>query len=189
MKLKRILTIVLLVFVVGSLAYMVGRERGTEPDQNEVSVNPIGTSKEKPATPNEPVVVQENDQSILTNIETEAPKQDSQLIVYYLHGDMRCPTCHKLETYAKEALDTYFADEVASKDIVWKVINVDKPENRHFVQDYRLVTKSVVLSEITDGKENRWKNLDLIWQKVGDKGSYLQYIRDSILKFLQDTES
>jgi len=98
-------------------------------------------------------------------------------------------TCHKLETYAKEALDAYFADEIASKKIVWKVVNVDRTENSHFIQDYKLVTKSAVLSEVVDGKEVGWKNLNQIWQKVRNKDIYMRYIRESILKVLEGKDS
>ncbi|MHC4076762.1 MAG: nitrophenyl compound nitroreductase subunit ArsF family protein, partial [Planctomycetota bacterium] len=127
--------------------------------------------------------------SSIAKTQTEDIQQDNQLIVYYFHGDQRCATCHKLETYAKEALDTYFADKIASKKIVWKVVNVDRTENSHFIQDYKLVTKSVVLSEVAHGKEVGWKNLDQIWQKVGNKESYLQYVCDSIWNFLENTDS
>ena len=190
MKIKQILTIVLLVFVVGSLAYMVSREREQKPEfpQSEASDSFVIAPQEQPGVEDEPVTAIQSGQNYSTNIKTNNAEQSSQLIVYYFHGDMRCPTCHKLETYAKEVLDTYFADELASKALVWKMVNVDKPENRHFIQDYKLVTKSVVLSEVADGKEVEWKNLDQIWQKVRDKGSYLQYIRDSILKFLEGTK-
>ena len=190
MKIKQILTIVLLVFVVGSLAYMVSREREQKPEspQSETSDNSANVPQEQPATEDGAVTAKESGQNYSTNTKANNAEQSPQLVVYYFHGDVRCPTCHKLEVYAKEALDTYFADEIASKALVWKMVNVDKPENRHFIQDYKLVTKSVVLSEVADGKEVEWKNLDQIWQKVRDKDSYLRYIQDSILKFLESTQ-
>ena len=187
MKIKQILTIILLVFVVGSVAYMIAREQKTESPQ--IPENPASAPQEQPATLGEPVIAQQNEHSSSTNAGAEDATQNTQLTVYYFHGDMRCPTCHKLETYAKEALHTYFADEIASKKIVWKVVNVDRSENSHFIQDYKLVTKSVVLSEVMDDKEVRWKNLDQIWQRVRDKHSYLQYIRESILKSLEGKDS
>ncbi len=188
MKLKQVFAIVLIAFVISSLAYMVGREQKTESPQSKTSDNLVIAPQEQPVVEDEPATAIQSGQNYSANIKPENAKQGAQLIVYYFHGDMRCPTCHKLETYAKEALDTYFANELASKDIVWKVVNVDKPENRHFIQDYKLVTKSVVLSEIEDDKEIEWKNIDQIWQKVGDKDSYLQYMRQSILNFLKGTE-
>ena len=165
MNIKKIFTVALLLFVAGSIGYMIVNEKKTGTVASEEQIEPVSKT------------------------ESEDVQQDNQLIVYYFHGDQRCPTCHKLETYAKEALDVYFADEVASKNIVWKTVNVDKTENSHFVRDYKLVTKSVVLSEVANGKEVGWKNLDQIWQKVGDKDGYLQYIRESILNGLEGKDS
>lgn len=155
---KKIITAALLIFVAGSVGCMVARENktGSAPLQNALS-----PPSQPQAEPNQ------------------------QLIVYYFHGNMRCPTCHKLENYAREALETFFAEQLANKEILWKVVNVDTPGNEHFVKDYSLVTKSVVLSDVVDGKEVSWKNLDQIWTKVGDKNSYLEYIRDSVTKFLE----
>ena len=165
MNITKIFTVVLLLFVAGSIGYMIVNEKKTGTVASEEQIEPVSKT------------------------ENEDVQQDNQLIVYYFYGDKRCPTCHKLETYAKEALDVYFADEIASKNIVWKIVNIDKTENSHFIRDYKLITKSVVLSEVANGKEVGWKNLDQIWQRVRDKDSYLQYIRDSILKGLKDTNS
>jgi hypothetical protein len=171
MKPKRILAVVLLVFVVASLAYMVGKGQKSESVSGEDA--------------NSSTSIEESRSSSINEQDANA-QRDTRLVVYYFHGDMRCMTCYRLETYAKEALDTYFTDKLASEDIVWKVVNVDKPENRHFIQDYKLVTKSVVISETVNGKEIRWKNLEQIWQLVRNKESYLNYIRGSISAFLEE---
>lgn len=183
MNSKKIFTVALLLFVASSVGYMIVNEKKPKTLVSEERVEPVSknaaSEQEDVETNTEQIMP-----SSIAKTQSENIQQDSQLIVYYFHGDQRCPTCHKLETYAKEALDAYFANEIASKKIVWKVVNVDKTENSHFVQDYQLVTKSVVLSEVANGKEVGWKNLDQIWQRVGDKESYLQYIRDSITKGL-----
>ena len=181
MNIKKIFTVVLLLFVAGSIGYMIVNEKKAETLASEERVEPVSKNVK---TNTEQIMP-----SSIAKTQSEDVQQDNQLIVYYFHGDQRCPTCHKLETYAKEALDAYFADEIASKKIVWRVVNVDRTENSHFVQDYKLVTKSVVLSEVANGKEVGWKNLDQIWQKVRDKDSYLQYIRESILNGLEDEDS
>jgi len=165
MKLKQILTIVLIVFVAGSLAYMVAKETTAKPSTSETADN------------------------VIPDEEKANVKLDDRIIVYYFHGDVRCETCHKLETYAKETLDTYFADELAAGKIVWQVVNVEQPQNEHFIGDYKLITKSIVLSKVAQGKEVKWENLDRIWQEVGNKQNYLEYVHDSILKFMEDTKS
>ena len=162
MKLKQIFAIALIAFVFTSLAYMAAKETKVKPATNTTEDNSIPVEKKKDDTP------------------------AAQVIVYYFHGDVRCETCRKLEAYAKETLDTFFAGELTSGKIAWQVVNVEQPQNEHFIQDYKLITKSIVLSEVTDGKELEWKNMDRIWQEVGNKQDYLDYIRDGIAKFMED---
>ena len=61
--------------------------------------------------------------------------------------------------YSEEAIRGGFADELASGRLAWRVVNIDEPENKHFVQDFELVTKSLVLVEYQDGKVTRCENL------------------------------
>jgi len=187
MKPKQLLTVLLLVFATASIAYMIAREYTTANSTTQEQAKAISAPRKTPPTENIPVAAGENIRGKVVGDETENDNRRTQFVVYYFHGDVRCPTCHKLENYAKEALDTYFPEELASKTILWKPVNVDKPQNSHFVEDYKLVTKSVVLCEIRDGKQHNRKNLDQIWQKIRDKESYLQYIHQSILRFLEES--
>ena len=105
---------------------------------------------------------------------------------YYFHGTFRCPTCKKLEQYAKEVIESDFKDALASGKLSFKVVNVESKGNEHYAKDYQLYTKSVVLSLSKDGKEIRSKNLDKIWQLVGNKEQYENYVRDEVAAFLKE---
>lgn len=113
---------------------------------------------------------------------TEA--QASQIVAYYFHGNLRCATCRKLEAYSREAISEGFADELASGDLSWEVLNTDEEEYKHFVKDFELVTKSVVLVEYRDGQVVRFENLSKVWQLVGDKDDFIKYVRGSTREFL-----
>lgn len=120
--------------------------------------------------------------------ETAAPAESASAVsastvVYYFHGTRRCATCRKLEEYTNEAIMTAFAEDIKAGTIVWRTINTDEPESEHYVKDYVLSTKSVVLSAVTGGTETRWKNLPRIWELVGDKAAYIAYIQDEIKTF------
>jgi hypothetical protein len=116
---------------------------------------------------------------------TEAPQRQQKLIVYYFHSTMRCPTCHKLENCAKSEIEADFSDAIKTGRLEWKIINVEEAGNEHFVNDYKLYTKSVIVSTVKDGRELSWKNLDKIWQLVHDEGKYRQYIRDEVKTCLE----
>ena len=107
------------------------------------------------------------------------------IIVYYFYNNVRCPTCHKIEAYAQEAVQDGFADAIRDGRVHWRPVNTDEPENEHFKKDYDLFTKSVVVARIRGGRPTRWKNLELIWDLVGDKDAFLKYIRDEVRPFVE----
>ncbi len=106
-----------------------------------------------------------------------------KVIAYYFHGNVRCPTCYKLEKYSREAIEGNFKDELASGKLEFKVVNVEERDNEHFVNDYGLYTKSLVLSKVKNGKEAGWKNLDKIWELVGNKQVFIDYVTREIREF------
>lgn len=109
----------------------------------------------------------------------------SKVIAYYLHGSFRCPTCYKLEQYSKEAIEMNFKDALASGKLEFKAINVEDKGNEHFTKDYQLYTKSLVISLVKDGKEVKSKNLTKIWDYVGDKQMFFDYVTGEIKDFLK----
>ena len=118
-------------------------------------------------------------------IAAEAPAGGT-VTAYYFHGTFRCPTCHKLEQYAKEAIEANFKDALTSGKLAFKVVNIENKGNEHYVNDYKLYTKSLVLSLTKDGKEVRSRNLDKIWEYVGNKDRYENYVRDEVAAFLKE---
>ena len=125
--------------------------------------------------------------------ETVVSGEDSTLlqksvIVYYFHGNVRCPSCRKIEQYTKEAVEQYFNDELKSSKLIFKLINIEEKENKHFVKDYQLYTKSVVLSLVTDGKEVKYSNLTNIWNYLRNKQKFYDYIKDEVTEYLADVK-
>jgi hypothetical protein len=107
----------------------------------------------------------------------------SKVVVYYFYGKKRCDTCRTIEAYAREAVRTRFARMIESGGVEWRPLNVELAENEHFVEDFELVSRAVVVAEIKGGRRARWKNLDRIWDLVGDKPAFLDYIRDELREY------
>jgi len=122
---------------------------------------------------------------ILPAFGQEAPP--GKVVAYYFHGTMRCSTCRKLEQYSKEAVENYYKNELTSGKLEFKVINVEEKGNEHFVNDYRLYTKSLVLSLVKDGKEVKSRNLTKIWEYVGNKQRFYDYIKEEVANFLKES--
>lgn len=124
--------------------------------------------------------------AIAGEAETTATAADDAVVTYYFHGNKRCSTCRKLEAYSAEAITGGFVAELDSGELEWRVVNTDDSENAHFITDFELVTKSVVLVEYRDGEVVRWKNLKLVWQLVGDEDGFVRYVRDETRDFLAE---
>jgi len=117
-------------------------------------------------------------------VETGSSVSDSKVVAYYFYTTARCVSCRKIEQYTKESLEKYFFDEIASGKVDFQMINIDEPQNKHFIQYYQLYTKSVVLSKVAYGKEEKYKNLDKVWQLLRNKEKFYSYIKDETEKFL-----
>ncbi|MBF0442260.1 MAG: hypothetical protein HQK54_10165 [Oligoflexales bacterium] len=97
-------------------------------------------------------------------------------MAYYFHGEARCQSCLLIEKYSYSAITRNFDREIGEGTIDFRVINVEEPANSHFVKDYGLYTKSVVLSLVKNGKEQKWKNLKKVWEYLQDEGQFQSYI-------------
>ena len=109
------------------------------------------------------------------------------VVAFYFHGNVRCATCRKIEAYADEAIHSGFASALEDGALVWRVVNIDEPEDKHFIEDFELVTRSVVLAEYRDGEVLRWKKLDKVWQLVRSKDDFVEYVQDEASEFLART--
>ncbi len=114
----------------------------------------------------------------------EAP--EAQVLVTYYYTSYRCPTCKKLETYSRQAIEEGFPEELEEKRIVFRTLNLDEPENSRYVEDYKLVTKSLIISLNRNGKEIKWKNLADIWKLVGDQEKFGEYVQRETRGFLEE---
>ncbi|GAB6269431.1 MAG: nitrophenyl compound nitroreductase subunit ArsF family protein [Smithella sp.] len=122
--------------------------------------------------------------------QTQPPTQvTDKVIVYYFHGNYRCPSCMTIERYTRESVEVTFAKELKSGQIEFKSINVDLPANSHYVKDYKLYTKSVIISDVIQGQEQRWKNLQKVWELLRNEKDFKAYVKRETAAYLQGKHS
>jgi len=109
----------------------------------------------------------------------------SKTVVYYFHGQFRCYSCTRIEELTRKALQKGFAGELAKGTLVLKVVNIDIAKNEHYINDYNLQTRSVVVSKISGGKEITWKNLDGVWTYLRDETAFSNYIISEVKRFIR----
>lgn len=125
---------------------------------------------------------QTDESSAMNNEGQNVPRK---LIVYYLHGTYRCHSCNKIERLTREAVEQGFANQIDKGRVEIKSLNVEEDENKHFVQDYKLYTKSVILSDLKDNRETRWKNLERVWTLLANDAKFMEYIQNEVNAYLE----
>jgi len=151
-KLKTIIKVILLTFVVFSVVYAIIGETG----------------KNKSANDNQAL-----------------KETGNKIIVYYFHGNARCTSCYRIEEWSYQAITEKFPKEIQEGKLEWRLANVEDADNQHFVKDFSLHTKSIVLVQIKDGKQVKWKNLEKVWDYLRDKDRFTNYVDEETNEFLK----
>lgn len=115
----------------------------------------------------------------------QAKELKPQFVAYYFFTNKRCRTCKTIERMAKEAIEQNFKDQIAAGRLQWIAVNVQKPENKHFIEDFKLYSKTVVIAEYKDAKPVRWVNLEKVWQLYRDKEKYFDYLSSETKAFME----
>ncbi|HPM43411.1 MAG TPA: nitrophenyl compound nitroreductase subunit ArsF family protein [Candidatus Omnitrophota bacterium] len=110
----------------------------------------------------------------------------SCVAAFYFHTNMRCATCKTIEQYTKETVEASFKDELADRKLCFRVINTEEKGNEHFMQDYQLYTKAVVLSLVKNDKEVKFTNLTKIWELTQNEDAFKKYVASEISKYLKE---
>ncbi|UCE61623.1 MAG: hypothetical protein JSU63_07715 [Phycisphaerales bacterium] len=188
MKIKNVVSIVLLLFVVVSVVYLVAGESRSQSEPNQ-GASPAAVKEPEVQTPQagaSPVTPQAaNHAEEDAGASMDPAEPQHKLIAYYFHRTQRCRTCLKIEAYAEEALKDTFPEALQSGELEWHVVNVEEPQNEHFVQDYELASSSLVLVDTSDGAQLEWRNLDSVWELVGDELEFKAYVAGEAMAFLE----
>lgn len=171
---KNAISILLILFVCVSIGYLV---------YSEVRNNRVVVSNN---------VTQEVSKNVSQINKFSSPdtanksKISEKVIVYYFHGIARCPTCRAIEQYAREAVQEAFKNELELGKVEFKSINVEDTLNEHYIQDFQLSTRCVVVEWNVNGKTQDWKRLEKVWELVhGDKTKYYNYIQENVRQYLK----
>ena len=166
MNTKKIFTVVLLLFVVTAVGTVVmkGLITGDAADTSKLEGQRTSSFSD-------------------TELESDADVE----VVYYFMTTQRCQNCMKIESYTKEAVQKHFSEKLNNETMIWKMVNIDEPRNQHFIDEFQLYTKSVVLVRYRDGKQVEWKNLDLIWDYLGNKTDFFEYVIREVNAFVKES--
>ena len=107
-------------------------------------------------------------------------------MVYYFYTNTRCSSCKTIEAYTREAVEKNFTAAYKGWKVIFRGVNVEEESGKHFVQDYRLNSKAVVVQKFSGEKALKWTMLEKIWQLLGDKEAFINYITGETHKLLDE---
>lgn len=154
-RLRKVATWLLLVFVIFTCGFAVGKEVGVR-------------------TALEGVRATETTPQAATGLPAK------RIVAWYFHSTKRCKTCNTIEAYAKESLDTRFKDALERGVLTWKTANMDDAWNAEAVERYGLMRSSLVLADMRGGEENDYVVLKRVWDLTDDKETFAAYVASAV---------
>jgi hypothetical protein len=169
---------ILLVVVFGSVAVYAFRGRSDRSGSSTTTAPKTTAPKTTASNTTAPNTAAPNTTAAAKDAVTAA------VVVTYFTTDVRCKSCRTIESLSRQAIDEGFPDEVSRGSVVFRVLNTDRPENEHFVDDYEITNKTVIVSHLTDGKESEWINRQDVWLLLNEPDKFLAYVREPVNRFL-----
>lgn len=87
------------------------------------------------------------------------------LKVYYFHGTKRCMTCNTIEKLTRDAVGN-------SENVKFISVNVEEPQNEHFIKNFNLVNRTVVME-----RNGNFEKFDRVWELVRTPEEFSAYIK------------
>lgn len=111
--------------------------------------------------------------------------QNTGIEVIYFYGKQRCSTCMAMEKFAKEAVDSAFADKTKEGTICFRSVDITTPEGERLADLFEVSSSSLYIVD-----NNPYKNEKVDMTAFGFRNArnnrevYKQGIIDQINKFL-----
>jgi hypothetical protein len=119
----------------------------------------------------------------MTSVQADPLPRDG-VIIYQFHRRFRCDACYKLEEAINEGLKTHFPEELKTGKLVYRVLDLDAPGTEKFEKKYDFFYNTVIVVDVENGKEIRFKNLEDVWGMVEEKETVIKFIRAHVEEYL-----
>jgi len=113
------------------------------------------------------------------------PSIDNGVEVVYFHRAQRCSGCIHAQDMTEYTLNTYFADELESGEIVFMALNLQDANNSAMVQKFGAYTSSLFLNDVSNGIDDIDELTD-IWFVLWDDEEFVDVLKTAIEECLAD---
>lgn len=111
-----------------------------------------------------------------------ADKQATKNVIEVIdfHSTNRCKTCKAIEANTKYTLDTYFAKELKTGKITFKIVNVDKEENEKLAEKFQASGTSLFLNVVKNGKAKQIDLTEFAFMNGNDQKAFSDELKQTI---------
>jgi len=111
-------------------------------------------------------------------------RRSGRVVVYYFHRTMRCVECLEMEALTVKAL-TKFAREQEREDLILKVLNVEEPENEHFIDDFGIYFNTVIVTREENDVRTEWKDIGKrAWDLTPYPDEFVAFLQKEVASYL-----
>jgi hypothetical protein len=107
-----------------------------------------------------------------------------KVAVYYFHFTRRCRTCLGIQATIEKTIKDRFGMETKAGTLAFQDINLDLPENSHFVKDYNLSFSAMVVVAKKGQAPVKWQNCDKVWDLAHNEPELTEYADKQIRAYV-----
>ncbi len=107
-----------------------------------------------------------------------------RVVVMYFHRTQRCPTCMRMESYARQALEEAFSEQLQTGQIAFYSIDFQDERNARLTRAYQITGPTLIMVKVVNKKGMESKNLQEIWAKVRDQKEFFRYVQTEAAGYL-----
>ncbi|OGQ78616.1 MAG: hypothetical protein A2289_09955 [Deltaproteobacteria bacterium RIFOXYA12_FULL_58_15] len=111
-----------------------------------------------------------------------------RVVVYYFHSTRRCPTCIGIQETIVKTIKERFATETRSGELTFREVNMEEPDNRHFVKEFSLGFSTMVVAANKGDATLKWENFDQVWKYAQAPEDLAEYTDKSVRTYLDMLE-
>lgn len=175
---------VLLICVIGVLAWYALDSSGQPPAPGVVTGNPQGTGGNETYAQKNVTCSLADATSCVGENSTSVPASGvSKVEVIHFHGTHQCYSCITVGNYAEETISTYFSQELKEGKITFAHLNLELPENQGLVVKYGVTSASLWIGVYDNNGFHKEQNTN-VWYKINDKTDYMNYLKGILEKRL-----
>lgn len=107
-----------------------------------------------------------------------------RVVATYFHRTLRCQTCLHIESLARYDVTDVMADDMATGQLEWRLVNYEDEQNAHYEEEFGLEGPSLVITLENGDGVVRWTRLDRVWELHDDVESFDRYVLGTVEEYL-----